>query len=226
MKEIEERYDVQFVTVPEVGYSAAILKPKNPGDDAVLAVAGTDSATDLLVDVGQLIPSTGTGEALGGVAEGLAARNPAAIAGAAGQYALGTLARAQYDGTLVLADALVKRYGRDKVTVVGHSLGGGQATYAGAMLAVRAVGFNAAPLGPTNLENIRRFGVPGAEANITQINAAGELVSSYSPGQQLGEVVTVEGRESGFFAFFFNHYLDNVDDSQPLDYRPAPGVRR
>ncbi len=226
MKLFNDRYDVQHVEVPEVGFKAAVFKPRFPGDKVIFAPAGTDDSKDLVVDAGQLVPATTATQAAAAVAMGLIRRSPGQMAAAVGQYALSTAGQSQYQGGLQIASALVERYGRDNVMVTGHSLGGGIATYVGAMLGVRAVGFNAAPLGPSNLDNVRRHGVPGAENNITQINVDGELVSGYSPGQQLGEQFTVKGGATGVTSVVGNHLMDNILVDKPLGYTPPRPVRR
>jgi Uncharacterised protein family (UPF0227) len=127
----------------------------------------------------------------------------------------------QYEGALTISRSLVQKYGRENVTVVGHSLAGGQANYVGAMLGVRAIGLNAALLGESNLETIRKQGAPEAMWNITNVNVEGEFVSSLSPGKQLGEVITVGGKATGWLDLFYNHLLDNFDLKKPLRYQPA-----
>jgi hypothetical protein len=225
LKQLEEKYVAEPVEVPGTGYHGTIFRPRNPGDKAILALAGTDDLRDVVVDGGQLLAAPSTAGALAGVAGGAARGSPGAVASEVVQFGAGTYARGVYDGSLQIAAALVRQYGAENVTVVGHSLGGGMAGYAGAMLGVRAVGFNSAPLGTGSLENVRRFGVPGAEANITNVNAAGEFVSSYSPGRQVGESITVEGRSDGWLAFLWNHSIDNIDTDRGVAYQPAPRSR-
>lgn len=128
-----------------------------------------------------------------------------------------------HDGSLQIAAALVRQYGADHLTVVGHALGGGMAGYAGAMLGVRAIGFDSAPLDAGSLETVRRFGVPGAEANVTNVNAEGEVAPS-PPGRQVGEAITVAGRSRGWLAFLWCRSIDDIDTTRGLAYQPAPSA--
>lgn len=124
-----------------------------------------------------------------------------------------------------LARELVDAHGRGNVVVVGHSAGGALATFAGAMLGVRALGYNSAALGPERLEQIGRAGAPGAEQRITQVRVAG-AAPPLGPGEAVGEVVTVRGAAEGLLAFVLNHALENFRLDAPLAVTPARPLPR
>jgi hypothetical protein len=146
---------------------------------------------------------------------------------------------ASYLQALETARRLKEQYG-DKLVVTGHSLGGGQASYAAAMLGIRGVGFNAAPLGSGALLDIETNGADHPERYLTQVNNEHDPVSGYSPNLnyllyltdfgitelpmpngdiplQLGESLRLT--DSGGFSFG-NHGLGSIDLDRTNGYRP------
>lgn len=153
---------------------------------------------------------------------------------------------AQYQQALDVARIYQAQFG-DRLVVTGHSLGGGQATYVAAMLGVRGVGFNSAPLGPGTLADIEANGVDHPERLITQVNNEHDPVSQYTPGlnylyylptfgaelaqltpngaipKQLGEEFIL--RDQGGLTLD-NHSLGNMDLDQAFGYRPPQPLPR
>ena len=220
VEHLQERYAI----VPHDGAAGAkmtLFLPHDPRNKVILAIAGPDELANVAVDGGQFVPTTAEGQALAALAAGLARVSPKTVLAACGRYTPAEPARAVYDAQLQVASKLADRYGRGNVMVVGHSHGGGGATYIGALLGVRTVAFNAIPLGPTNQDTVARFGVPVPDQKITQVNVAGEFVSTMSPGRQYGETFTVPGKSAGWRAAGLNHRLENFLLEKPIRYTSA-----
>lgn len=131
----------------------------------------------------------------------------------------------QYVQAESLAQMLLLVY-RDRLLVTGHSLGGGLANYVSVKLGIPGAGINAAPLGAGTLLNLYFFGKDD-HSKFTHYNNNGEIVSSYAPGRQLGQVCEIENHKG----VLEGHLLENIDINAPMicydDYlrgRPYRGV--
>jgi hypothetical protein len=116
----------------------------------------------------------------------------------------------QYAQAAALAGHLQRIHGAF-LRVTGHSLGGGLANFASVKLGIPGAGLNAAPLGPGTLLHLLLFSRNQAPS-FTHYNNDGEFVSSYAPGQQLGQVCQVEST-AGLFA---GHFIENVNTNAPI----------
>lgn len=86
-----------------------------------------------------------------------------------------------YRQALTLAEELGKNLpARCELELCGHSLGGGIASYVGLSLGLKAVGFNAAPLGPGCLKALLKANAltPENLTKLTQIRTEGDPVTS------------------------------------------------
>jgi hypothetical protein len=131
----------------------------------------------------------------------------------------------QYVEAASLAETLLRIY-QDRLLVTGHSLGGGLANYVSVRLGIRGAGVNAAPLGAGTLLNLYLFGKDD-QSKFTHYNNNGELVSSYAPGLQVGQVCEIDNTKG----VLEGHMLENVDPNAPMicydDYlkrKPSRGV--
>jgi hypothetical protein len=117
---------------------------------------------------------------------------------------------AQYAQAASLAEKLQNTYG-PRLLVAGHSLGGGLANYVSVKLGIPGAGINAAPLGPGTILNLYLFGKDD-HSKFTHYNNEGELVSSYAPGVQIGQVCEIENKKG----VLEGHMLENIDTNAPM----------
>lgn len=116
----------------------------------------------------------------------------------------------QYTQALILSAQAQRRLGT-RVSLAGHSLGGGLAAYCSVHTRMPACTVNPAPLiGGATLRAL-----VGNNSQITNyIPQGGEFVSS-SPGRNPGRDVEVASA-GGTFGFFTDHMLANVGPGVPL----------
>jgi hypothetical protein len=149
----------------------------------------------------------------------------------------------QYKKGLEFAEKMQEKYKIEYGT--GHSLGGGIQTYISGKTGMKAVLFNAAPLGFGALDDIGRNGVKNPEKNITNINVRGELVSGVGqkvndkiygmiPGgnllqqalpyqgraQQLGETFSTP-RTGNWNDLIGDHMMDKIKPDRIDEYEPS-----
>lgn len=117
---------------------------------------------------------------------------------------------AQYSQAVSLAHRMQSVYG-NQLLVTGHSLGGGLASFVSAKLGISGAGVNSAPLGPGSLLHLFLFN-RSHRPRFTHYNNDGELVSSYSPGLQLGQRCILESG-AGVLA---GHFLEKVINDSPM----------
>ena len=77
-----------------------------------------------------------------------------------------------------------------KISVTGHSLGGGIAQYVSLAMGIKAVVFDSAPLGPNAILNTTKHQRDLANVNILNIRLDGDMVSRI-PGEQHGQIFTI-----------------------------------
>lgn len=70
-------------------------------------------------------------------------------------------------------DLAIKKYGKDNVSLTGHSLGGSQAAYVSRKLGVKATGFNAA-MSPVDVLRKRTYG------NFHQVSTSNDPISHFT----------------------------------------------
>lgn len=116
----------------------------------------------------------------------------------------------QYAQASSLAESLL-RVLRSRLLVTGHSLGGGLANFVSVKHGIPGAAINAAPLGAGTLMHIRMFG-KGSPIHFTHYDNKGEVVSTYAPGVQLGDICYVANESNAFEA----HLLQNVDPFAPM----------
>ena len=124
----------------------------------------------------------------------------------------------QYFKAAQLAGQMKAKYGDDLV-LAGHSQGGGQANYAGAIHGIPGVGINSAPLGLESRGHIAFLNPKGSD-DFIHYRHPNDIVSSRpSPGKLLGEVVTVMSPPSSN-----NHdiFAMSPDDPQIIGYPKPP----
>lgn len=87
----------------------------------------------------------------------------------------------QYDIAHLVAQAAIRRVGRDQLVLTGHSLGGGLASYAAARTGARAVVFNSAGVGFRCALGMDRSALQGPICHLatTSDPALGRVVSGY-----------------------------------------------
>lgn len=222
-------WNITFYDVPQTGAKLVMLTAKDPNDRRVLVgVGGTEGADPRHwgVNLGQHLGAMSAGEAVGDVAAGLVGRSLPAIALAPARYALSTLGRTDYEGFRQIGATLKRAYGAGNVRVAGHSKGAGEATFMGAMNGLRTYTFNSAGMSGASLDIIRRSGVANPEQYVTNVVAEGEILSRVDPGDKVGEVITVEGKEGGRGSSLDNHGLDNILIDRPVRYEPAKPLPR
>ena len=94
----------------------------------------------------------------------------------------------EYEDALIWVENLIERAGGNfKVTLTGHSLGGGLATYAALHNNKPAVVFNAAPMGAGMLSDIKNL---DKQPLISNIDVQGDPVSAL--GGQIGTKYILE----------------------------------
>jgi hypothetical protein len=107
-----------------------------------------------------------------------------------------------------------------ELTLVGHSLGGGLASFVSGRLGVRGFGFNSAPLvSSVQVENVKKE----ASRRFTQIRTKSDPVTGVFPGKLVGEVFTVESAEdyiSPAHALIMDHFMGSIG-TKVLSYEPA-----
>ena len=124
----------------------------------------------------------------------------------------------QYDEALKYFDEM-KGAGHDVRVLAGHSLGGGLATYVGAMRGVYTSTVNAAPLGEYYRDQIAGAGADTTYGGVHQFATEGEIVSQRAPGEWLGNTClapALNGEEltvnnDGVLNELANHSLYNFD---------------
>ena len=132
---------------------------------------------------------------------------------------------AQYRHAEQLARELKEKHGSDLV-LTGHSLGGGQANYAGAMNDIPGVGINSAPLGAGTQSNINRVNPGGADQFVHYNNRFDPISHPNSPGEQLGEIYTIDA-DYGFYGYGIeDHKIGNVDHNNRVTLGGPDSVQR
>jgi hypothetical protein len=174
------------------GFRAVLLKAASAQDRRmILAFAGTDSSFESIRSTLDVLLDAGTDiyQALN--------FNPLAIPD-------------QYNQAATLAEKIQRTYG-DQLRVTGHSLGGGLASFVSLKFDIPGAGINAAPLGVGTLLHLLMFG-KRKPSRFTHYDNNGEIVSSYAPGVQVGEVCQVQTNAGAIDA----HLLENVNTNAPM----------
>lgn len=174
------------------GFRAVLLQGKSPGESRkILAFKGTDASLENLHSTLDTLLDAGTD-----IYQSINI-NPFAIPH-------------QYRQAALLADKLLRTH-NDSLMVTGHSLGGGLANFVSLMLGISGAGVNAAPLGVGTLLHLLMFGKRGASRFVHYDNS-GEIVSTYAPGLQIGEVCNIHTNAGTIDA----HLLKNVDTNSQM----------
>jgi hypothetical protein len=130
----------------------------------------------------------------------------------------------QYKQALVLAREIKKQYNAEDIILVGHSLGGGLAQYAGAMEGLETVTFNHAGLWLTTYLNVKLRGDAG-RSPMTHVVSQGfifkdqEFVKSKQDlvsrlGIHLGEIIRVPMQSAdGKADISYRHNMQNLRDA-------------
>lgn len=190
-------------------FRAIVLKPLSAGDTRrILAFGGTDLGGGLRGAVGDLVTDV----------KQVMQYRPT-------QYRQAKELAAKYNG----------QFGNN-VTLTGHSLGGGMASYAALMNFMKATGVNAAPLSIYSNGLLGRIDIPDVYledggglkgkvfrsniSTITQYNVAGELVSgseTFGLGRQPGMKNTITGGDvTPILNVITNHLLNNAGPEAAL----------
>jgi len=132
----------------------------------------------------------------------------------------------QYRQASALAREYRQKYG-DRVTLTGHSLGGGLASYASLQTGLRATAINSAALAPNNLGGNALFS-PSLKNNarITQYYVPGEVLTNLDNvdlfDARPGSKIAIPGRYNRWLdprAALGNHLLGNLATDVPAPVR-------
>lgn len=132
----------------------------------------------------------------------------------------------QYRQAASVAREFQQRYG-DRVTLTGHSLGGGLASYASLQTGLRATAINSSALSPNNLGGNALFN-PSVKNNsrITQYYVPGEVLTNLDTADLFdarpGNKIAIPGRYNRWLdprAAIGNHLLGNLATDVPAPVR-------
>jgi hypothetical protein len=231
LAELQKKYDIQFGSDPASGlrYVIGLEKIRTPESKAVIAFAGSNEWKDWQANGGQLL-GPDAANAVQYVRDnptGFGWLDRAREAVAREKQTWFELNKAQNDGAKKVAEFVGAYYRPENVWVYGDSRGGGVGTLVSMLKGFNGMFTSAAPLGPMEMEEIRRNGVPGAELRITVIRAEDEAARLISNGTTVGNVITTEGRSKiPGWSIIANHNPDNIDYDKPIRYDPARRIDR
>jgi hypothetical protein len=192
-----KRHPSLGVVIPN-GFKANVYEYKTKGgnSEVIIAFAGTALTQfgDLVTDIEQLVPivNIGYGSTVG----------PSA--------ALGDRISLQYKFADKYYRYIEAKYPNSQISVCGHSLGGGLASYVALKHRVKGYGFNSATLLSAWQDLVDGGKTPDA-GRLNQVRSSLDPVSGFFLGKLPGTVYVVDSKAWPIAGFVTEHFIDNLD---------------